>query len=310
MGREKIVYLNGRFVNESEAHISIVDAGIVMGATVTEMTRTFAQKPYRLSDHVDRLYRSVKYARLGTLSIDKDEMIAITNRLAAHNAAIEGEGVEIGIIHFVTPGLFQGYVGGAAAGDKMSPTICVHSFPLQFHRFRKGFVSGLHAITPATRHIPPQCLEPKMKYRSRLHWWIADQEVRAIDPEAVTLLLDLDGNITETSGANFMIVKDGVIRSPTTRNILPGIARQTVVEIAAGLGIPFVEEDLQLYHVINADEAFITTTPICISPVTRINHVPIGDGKQGPVFERLLAAWSAEVGIDIRKQVLESPAPV
>ena len=310
MKQEKVVYLNDGFVNESEAHISIVDAGIVMGATVTEMTRTFGQKPYRLKDHVDRLYRSVKYARLGTLSVDKDEMIAITKRLAAHNSALEGEGVEIGIIHFITPGLFQGYVGGAAAGDKMSPTICVHSFPLQFHRFRRGLLEGLHAITPATRHIPPQCLEPKMKYRSRLHWWIADREVKAIDPEAVTLLLDVDGNLTETSGANFMLVQDGVIHSPTTRNILPGVARKTVMETAARLSIPFLEEDLQLYHAVNADEAFITTTPICICPVTRVNHVPIGDGKPGPVFEKLLTAWSVEVGVDIRKQVLDSPAPV
>ena len=307
--KEKLVYLTDKFVPESQAHISIVDAGIVMGATITEMTRTFNQKPCYLRDHVERLYRSFKYARLGTLRIGKEEMMAITEELAAHNAPLEDEGVETGIVHFITPGLFQGYVGNAAAGNEMVPTVCVHSFPLQLYRFRKAFLEGYHAVTPATRHIPPQCLEPKMKYRSRLHWWIADQEVKAIDNEAVTLLLDLDGNITETSGANFMLVKDGVIYSPTTRNILPGIARKTVMEIAARLDIPVVEKDLQLYHAVNADEAFVTTTPICIGAVTRINHIPVGDGKPGPVFEKLLAAWSEEVGVDIRKQVLDFPVP-
>lgn len=140
--------------------------------------------------------------------------------------------------------------------------------------------------------------------------WIADREVKAVDAEAITLLLDVDGNLTETSGANFMLVRDGVIYSPTTRNILPGIARKTLMELAAKLNVPFVEKDLQLHDAITADEAFITTSPICIGAVTRINHMAIGKGKPGPIFEKLLAAWSEEVGIDIRKQVLESPAPV
>jgi len=306
---EELVYLTDRFVPRSQAHVSIVDAGIVMGATITEMTRTFDKKPYRLEDHVDRLYRSFKYARLGALRIDRDEMIAVTEKLAAHNAPLAGEGVEVGIIHFITPGLFQGYVGGAATASAMVPTVCIHTFPLELFRFRDAFVGGYHAVIPSTRHIPPQCLDPKMKYRSRLHWWIADQEVKAIDPKALTLALDLDGNITETSGANFLLVKDGVIYSPTTRNILPGISRKATMEIAARLGISFVEKDLQLYHALNADEAFISTTPICLGAVTKISHVPVGDGKPGPVFERLVEAWSEEVGLDIRRQVLDFPVP-
>lgn len=148
-----------------------------------------------------------------------------------------------------------------------------------------------------------------MKYRSRLHWWIADQEVKEINPEAVTLLLDLDGNITETSGANFMLVKDGTIYSPTTNNILPGIARKTAIGLAHKLGVPVVETDLQLYDAITADEAFLTTTPICIGACTRINGIAIGDGKPGPIFERLLDAWNKEVNVDIRGQVLDYPVP-
>lgn len=308
--RGKLVYLTDKFVAEAEAHISIVNAGIVMGATVTEMTRTFKQKPYKLKDHIDRLYRSVKYARLGKLPLEKEEMVNITEELAAHNAPLEGKGVQMGIIHFITPGVFEKYVGAAAAlGEESTPTICIHTFPLRFYLFRKAFLGGYHAITPPTRHIPPQCLEPKMKYRSRLHWWIADQEVKEINPEAVTLLLDLDGNITETSGANFMLAKDGTIYSPTTRNILPGIARKTAIGLAYRLGIPMVERDLQLYDAITADEAFLTTTPICIGACTRINGIPIGDGKPGPIFEKLLDAWSKEVGVDIRRQVLDYPVP-
>ena len=142
-----------------------------------------------------------------------------------------------------------------------------------------------------------------MKYRSRLHYWLAEQEAKAVDPNAATLLLDLDGNVTEFSGGNILIVKDGAIISPTTRNILPGISRQTVMELAGELGIPFIEKDFQTYDVCNADEAFEATTPFCLMPVTKINNIPIGNGEPGPVCFRLLDAWGATVGVDIVGQM-------
>jgi len=76
-----------------------------------------------------------------------------------------------------------------------------------------------------------------------------------------------------------------------------------VIELAAKLGIPFVERDLQVYSVINADEAFLASTPYCLMPVTRINGVAIGDGRPGPVLRRLLEAWNELVGLDIYAQI-------
>src|SRR5205823_400528 len=111
--------------------------------------------------------------------------------------------------------------------------------------------------------------------RSRMHYYLADQEARLVDPDAIALLLDLDGNLTETSGANFMIVERGTIVAPTTANTLPGVSRAMVIGLAAKLGIPFVERDLQVYSAINADEAFLTSTPYCVMPVTRINGIAI-----------------------------------
>ena len=184
----------------------------------------------------------------------------------------------------------------------MTPTVCAHTFPLPFGLWAKKMREGAHVVTPSIRHVPPQCFDPKMKYRSRMHYFLADHEARLVDPEAVALLLDLDGNVTETSGANFLILERGVIVSPTLRNILPGISRQTVIELAAKLGIPFVERDIQVHSVMNAGEAFLASTPFCLLPVTRINGVTIADGQPGPIFRRLLAAWSELVGLDIAGQ--------
>lgn len=305
--REPIVYLRGQFVPASQAHIAIYDLGIILGATVTEMTRTFRQVPYRLDDHLARLYRSIKYCRFA-VDVSPAELRAATLRVVQHNASLLPEGIELGIVHFITAGENRLYAGSAGSGGAMVPTVCIHTFPLPFSLWRDFFVTGAHVVTPSTRHIPPECLDPKMKYRSRLHWWIADGETHLADPKGISLLLDLDGNITECAGANFLIVHKGAVISPTTKNILPGISRDVVIELCAQQGIPFLERDLQTYDVINADEAFMSTTPYCIGPVTRINGLPIGDGGIGPVTRRLLDAWSAAVGLDLVRQILDYPA--
>jgi branched-chain amino acid aminotransferase len=297
-----IAYLNGELIPQTEAKLPVYDAGIVLGATVTEMIRTFAQQPYRLEDHVDRLYSSMRYARFHP-SLTPDEMIAKAREVAQHNVALLPASKELGIILFVTAGAIDAYAGSAATGGQMVPTICIHTFPLPLHLWAGGLAKGLHAVTPSNRHVPPQCIDPKMKYRSRMHYWIGEQEAKAVDPDAATLMLDLDGNVTEFSGGNILIVKDGVIISPPPRNILRGISRQTVIEMAAEMGIPFIERDFQVHDVCNADEAFETTTPFCLMPVTKINNMPIGDGKPGPLCARLFERWSEIVGVDIVAQM-------
>lgn len=302
---EPVVYLNGQMVPASQASVKIYDGGVVIGATATECTRTFKRKLYRIEDHVARLFRSLKYMRID-IGMSREEMVRISEEICARNAALLRPEEELGLIHFVTPGEFKVYAGSAAGGPPPKPTVCVHTFPMPLYLWADFFRAGAHVVTPSIRHIPPQCIDPKMKYRSRMHWFLADGESHLVDPKAVTLLLDLDGNVTECSGSNFLIAKDGAVCSPTTRNILPGISRQVVMEMCADLAIPFVERDMQVHDVVNADEAFLSTTPYCLAPVTRINGIPIGSGKPGPMFRRLITRWSDLAGLDIVAQVLES----
>ena len=304
---ESIAYLGGEFVPQSEARLPVYDAGIVLGATVTEMIRTFRHVPFKLEAHVDRLYRSLRTARFET-GLSPQEMIDITLKVTEHNAALLPRNKELGIIQFVTAGVFAVYAGSASGGEKMSPTVCVHTFPLPLHLWAQGLKPGLHAVTATTRHVPPPCLDPHMKNRSRFHYWQAEQEAKRVDAGAATLLLDLDGYVAEFSGGNILIVKDGAILSPTTRNILPGISRQTVMELADEMQIPFHEKDLQLDDVHCADEALESSTPFCLLPVTRINNRPIGDGNPGPVCFRLLDAWSKMAGVDIVGQIRSDSA--
>ncbi|HEV3003492.1 MAG TPA: aminotransferase class IV [Pirellulales bacterium] len=300
---EPLVYLNGSTLPASQARLAIYDLGVVMGATAAEMTRTFRRELFRLDEHLDRLFRSLRYARF-EIGLTKSELAAVSRELVAHNAAILPEGGELGLVHFVTAGENALYAGSSVGGARTSPTVCAHTFALPFELWRKKLRDGVHLVTPSVRHVPPQCHDPKMKGRSRMHFYLADREAQLADPEAVALLLDLEGNVTETNSANFLMVEGATIISPTTRNTLPGVSRATVIELAARIGLPFVERDVQVFDVVNADEAFLTSTPYCLLPATKINGVPIGEGRPGPMFRRLLAAWSRDVGLDIEKQVL------
>jgi branched-subunit amino acid aminotransferase/4-amino-4-deoxychorismate lyase len=301
---EPLVYLNGGLVPASEAHLAIYDAGVVQGATVTEQTRTFRHRPYRLGDHLDRLMRGLRYTRLD-IGLSKEELARISEEVLAHNARLIDAEDDLGLILFVTAGEYATYAGMSGRPPRTAPTVCVHTYPLPFELWAQKMQTGAHLITPSIRNVPPQCWDPQVKCRSRMHYYLAEKEARLADPEAYALLLDLDGHVTETNAANFLMVERGAIVSPPATKILPGISRATVIELAAKLGIPFVERDVPVFSALNADEAFLSSTPFCLMPVTRINGVSVGDGLPGPVYRRLLAAWGREVVLDIERQLLE-----
>jgi branched-chain amino acid aminotransferase len=125
---------------------------------------------------------------------------------------------------------------------------------------------------------------------------------RLVDPDAQCVILDTNGYVSENKGGNLFAVVDGELVTPTTDNCLAGISRQTVIELARELSIPAREARLQVYDFYTADEVFFTSTPYCIMPATRFNGLPVGDGRVGRVTNRLLAAWSAKVGVDIVAQ--------
>lgn len=303
---EPWVYLNDRFVPASEAHLKIYDLGIILGATVTDFTRTYRHQPFRLEDHVARFFHSCRYVELAPPG-PPDEIVRLSRELFERNVAALDAHEELGLVHFITPGESPLYAGSAGLAGDTKPTFVMHTFPLPFHLWKHYYTEGAHVVTPSIRHVPPQCVDPKIKCRSRMHWWLADNQTHRVDPRAVSLCLDLDGNVTETSGANFLIARSGQVVSPSPRHILPGVSLRTVRELCDELGIVFTQMDLQPYDVVTADEAYLASTPFGLGPVTRINGIPIGTGKPcGPMFQRLAAAWSQRVGLDIVDQILSA----
>ncbi len=300
---EPLVYWNGRFVPAAQAQLAFWDAGLVQGATVTEMTRTFRQRPFRLPDHLDRLFRALRIMRLDT-GLSREDLSRISLELLAHNAGLLPNQSELGLVHFVTAGEYAVYAVGRQPRE--GPTVCIHTFVLPLTSWAKRMKHGVHLRTPSIRQIPPACWDANMKCRSRMHYYLAEREVQSVDPEASALLLDLAGRVTETNTGNFLMLQQGTLLSPPEDYTLPGISRATIRELATELRIPFVARDISLEDALAADEAFLSSTSYCLLPVTRINDTTIGTGRPGPVHRRLLTAWSQRVGVDIEGQIIRS----
>jgi branched-chain amino acid aminotransferase len=298
---QHLVYVNGALVPRDEAKISVFDAAVMLGDTVTESTRTFAHKPFKLDQHIARLYKSLKVTRINP-GMTRDEMRELSLRVLEANLHLLDPDEDCWLVHNISRGMS---VAGADPTIQRSPaTIIISTSPMILTDWARFYVEGCHAVTPPSRAMPSQALDARIKNRSRMAYTLAEIEVKLVDPQAQGILLDLDGNIAENKGGNFFIVADGVLKTPVLNNTLAGISRATVLGLAASLGIPAHEVNFQPYDVYTADEAFFTSTPYCIMPATRFNGLLVGDGRIGPITKRLLVAWSDLVGVDIVAQGL------
>lgn len=298
---EPLAWLDGASVPISAARLHVFDLGVVLGASATEMLRTFAGRPFRVEAHLERLFASFA-AISGPSPVTAAELADVIDRLVEHNFRLIPKTDDLGIVAFITAGQNATYLGPAAKGEAARKTVCVHTFPLPFAFWTKKLDEGQHVVTPGARQVPPEILDPRLKVRSRLPWFLADRQARAIDPDAVCLALDADGRLTETSTANFFVVRKGTILTPAA-GVLEGISRDMVGELAAELGIPYVPRELEMDDAVRADEAFTSSTPYCVLPVTKFNGRPIADGRPGPIFRRLLEAWGRRVGVDLFEQM-------
>ena len=295
-----LAYLNGRFLPQAEARLTLHDAGFVWGATVTDLCRTFAGRPFRLADHLRRFRRSCEIARV-PMTADDDELTAIVDRLVSQNAPPGGD---LAVVLFATPGPIGYYLGEPGGPGDGPPTLGVHTFPLPFARYHRLVREGAVLVIPPVRHVPADCIDPRVKQRSRLSGWIAEQEARRLEPGASALLLDADGFVTETVAANFLLVSEGTVVSPPRGAILNGVSLQVVEELCRDFGIPFAEKSVTVEDCRAADEAMLAGTSCCLTGVRRVAGADLP--WPGQVRRRLLYEWGRRVGVDIERQILSN----
>ncbi len=302
MAEERILFLNGELVEESQARISPFDRGFLWGDGVYEVTPCFDGRLYRLDDHIDRLYRSLRYVRIDPEMTPEEMKKATLNTLESNAGRLEdGEMYRVG--HWVTRGEDDPSMGALSAGPA---TVMIFFRPVQVEKIAENYHRGIRLSVTATKRTPPECIEPRAKVTSKMNQILAELDAAAND--SLSLMLDIRGNVAENSSANFFIVREGVLWTPPERNILQGVTRKAVFEQAGRLGIPVEERDFTMYDVAQADEYFITSSAICAMPVREVDSFRSRAGVPGPVTLRLIESFVEETGYDFRARLAAEKA--
>jgi len=302
LSNERVAWFNGKIVRESEVLIPFRDQGFLRGDAVFDMTRSFNGEAFRLTEHIARLYRSLRYLDIDP-GLAPAEMAAISEDVLARNRHLLGPGEDYWLAQRISRGVNR------VAGDNWDhygPNVIVECIPLPLRERARVFRDGIDVVVPSLRRTPPDALSPRAKMHQYLNLVLADREVKAQNADAWAVLLDANGNLSEGQGSNIFLVRDGRLLTPRERYVLPGVSRQAVIDLAGDLELPVEEQDLDLYDAYTADECFLTSTSLCICGVRTLNGRTIGAGKiPGAVTQRLTEAYKELVGCDFVAQYLQ-----
>ncbi len=288
---ELFVYINGEFVPESQAKISVFDHGFLYGDGVFEGIRAYNGKVFKLYEHLDRLYDCAKVIDL-KIPLTKEEFAEAILETLRRNKLRDA---------YIRPIVTRG-VGDLGLDPRKcpEPTVIIITKPWG-KLYGDLYEKGLKAVTVTVRRNAIDSLPPNLKSLNYLNNILAKIEANAKGGDEA-IFLDHNGYISEGSGDNIFVVKNGEILTPPTLNNLKGITRAVVIEIIKDLGIPFKETNIGLFDLYTADEVFVTGTAAEIAPVTIIDGRAIGDGKPGKITKMLMEKFSEiteKEGVDI-----------
>jgi len=302
----ELAWLDGRFSPRSSLALSPIDAGFVLGAAVAEQLRTFRGELFLPEEHAERLAEGLSIVRFEPPRPVADLFLAAA-ALARHNWSLGPSDGDLGVSVVVTPGDLPSQSVGRppTEAEPGRARAMIHSFPLAFGAWAEEYTRGTRLVTVSVRQVPQSCWPTRLKCRSRMHYHLAEREAHGIAPGSRPLVCHADGRISETPTTNIVAVIDGRLVSPPQADALPGVSLRFLRGLAEAEGLHWREESLEVGDCLAADELLLTSTPSCLLPAVSLDGSPINDGRPGPVFERLLAAWEGACGIDIRRQALK-----
>ena len=280
---QRIIYLDGNYVREEEAKISVFDHGVLYGDGVFEGIRVYNGRVFKCEEHINRLYNAAKAIML-EIPMSKEEMTEVLLETCRRNQIKDGY-----VRLVITRG--KGDLGLNPVSCKVASVFCIAGSITLYPD--EMYIKGMPIITAVQRRNKSTIVDPQIKSLNYLNNILAKIEAnRAGVPEA--LMLNHDGVVAECTGDNIFIVKDNVIYTPPIYvGILDGITRNTVIELAKELGYEVKESEFTLFNVYSADECFLTGTAAEAIPVTNVDGRIIGNGEAGPVTTRLLEAFKA-----------------
>ncbi|MDD1701584.1 MAG: branched-chain-amino-acid transaminase [Methanoregula sp.] len=277
-----IIYIDGKYVPESEAKVSVFDHGLLYGDGVFEGIRAYNGRIFRLKEHLDRLYDSAKTLDIQP-PISKEEMTEAICETLRKNKLDNA---------YIRPIITRG-VGDLGLDPRRCKKASVIVIAVTWGAmYGDLYEKGLKAITVSVRRNPAESLPPNVKSLNYLNNILAKIEANYKGGDEA-IFFDTNGYVAEGSGDNLYIIKNGEILTPHTLNNLRGVTRMVVLEIAQSLGITCREQNLGYFDLYTADELICSGTAAEIAPITWCDGRVIGSGKPGPVTRQLMEAFHA-----------------
>ena len=276
-----MVYVDGKFYPQSEAKISVFDHGLLYGDGVFEGIRAYNGRIFKLDRHMDRLFNSAKAIDL-KIPQTKEEMANLIVETCRKNDIHDGYNRPV-----ETRG--PGDLGLDPRKCKKGASVVIIAQP-QINLYGKVYERGMKVVTSSYRRVPPQSLSPSIKSLNYLNNIMARVEANQYGADEA-LMLDIHGYVSEATADNFFIIRNHTVNTPWSSTNLPGVTRETILELAPQVGLKPEERLFTLYDVWAADEAFITGTAAEIGPVVEVDGRHIGDGKPGPQTRALMKAY-------------------
>lgn len=291
-------YLNGKFVPADKLVFSQYDAGPMYGLTVFEMSRTFNGKDPFLEDHLRRMYEGLRVLKIDP-KINFDQMYETCLEVMSRNKEeFEANGDEHRLMINVTPGPLGIYPGPHV------PTVMIDDFPLKWTVQGMGKLyeqGGVDVVIVSQRAVPARLIDPKIKNRSRMHYYIANKEAALCYGAPWALLLDEDGYLAEGSGANIFVVKGNKVKTPKHQNVLNGITAERICRYFNDVD----REDITVHELMNADAAFFTASPFVIMPIRAVNGIKTIHGDKNRLMHDVLESTKGFVGLNFVDQMIK-----
>ena len=275
-----IIYLDGAFVPKEEAKVSVFDHGLLYGDGVFEGIRAYNGRVFRLDEHLDRLYDSARTIAL-EVPLTKAEMAEAICEVLRRNGLRDA---------YIRPIVTRG-IGDLGLDPRKceKPTVVIIAVEWGA-MYGDLYEKGLCAVTVSIRRTPAESLPPNVKSLNYLNNILAKLEANCKGGDEA-IFFDTNGYLSEGSGDNIFVVKNGEIVTPPTLNNLRGVTRLVVLECAADLGITVTERNMGYFDLYSADEVFVTGTAAEVGPIVTIDGRPIGSGRPGPITKQLMAAF-------------------
>jgi branched-chain amino acid aminotransferase len=288
--RDILIYVNGAMRRREDAVVSVFDSGFVLGDGVWEGLRVSNGHPAFLDQHLDRLYEGAKAIALD-IGMDRDGLTRAIYATLAANAMREGVHVRLMVTRGVKRTPYQD--PRVTIGPATIVIIPEHKNPLPDTVER-----GLTLFTVHVRRGYPDVQDPKLNSHSKLNCITACIQAYTAGADEA-LMLDPHGFVATCNSTHFFIVRKGEVWTSTGQYCLGGITRGNVLAICRDAGIPAFEKSFSLTDVYGADEAFVTGTFAGVVPVHTIDGRTIGDGRRGPVVEKLQGLYRALIAKDV-----------